>query len=169
MTRALHIFLPFVLVGCSSADRDLSATIIFESATECRLTLETRRIFGAFEHNGIVGDPQRMQKVEIAGLGALQPKFIGPDEEGMVHAELPLKGSWHGLTIRALGQGFVPGSGVGYRHLVFAEPPETARKKLNELGFDLPQVTKAREFGDGMTEYIMIRRRGGGSALECGT
>lgn len=158
MPRALPIFFLVVLAGCNPADPDLSGAIVFESAAECRLAPKTLRIFGELiVYDEASGAPQHAPPVEVAGIGALQPSFKGPDEDGMVHAQLPLRGSWHGLTIMGLGLGFVPNSGVGYRRILFSEPPETVRDKLNPMGFNLPQSGEVREFGDGMTEYYVHR------------
>lgn len=99
----------------------------------------------------------------------LRPTFSGPDAFGMVHAELPLEGRWNGLTIRSIGHGFVPNSGVSYQRIVFAEPPEVARAKLNSMGFNLPPRNEARQSDDGMAEYISISAHDLGSALECST
>jgi hypothetical protein len=87
----------------------------------------------------------------------------------MVHAHLPLNGSWHGLTITGIGHGFVPNSGVSYNRISFAEPPDEVRGKLNPLGFGLPPDGRAREFGDGLTEYISVVPHGTGSVLRCST
>ncbi len=142
----------------------------FESAAECQLAPDTRRIFGAMiESDEPSGAARGGGPIEIAGVGTLQPTFSGPDEDGMVHAQLPLNGTWHDLTIIGLGSGFVPNTGVHYRRILFAEPSDVVREKLNLMGFNLPPAGGSREFGDGMTEYISVDRHGSGSALECST
>jgi hypothetical protein len=156
------------LVGCNWGEVDLSDAIAFEGAAECRLAPKTLRIFGSMIDEAS-GAPRQGTPVEIAGLGTIQPTFLGPDEGGMVHAQLPLKGNWHGLTIKGLGRGFVPNSGVSYTRILFKEPPKTARERLNRVGFNLPPGGEAREFGDGMAEYISVADDGRGSALECTT
>lgn len=159
-----------LLAGCNPADRDLSEIIIFEKGAECRFAPETLRIFGAMiEYDESLGPPRRGGAVEIAGIGTLQPTFDGSDEDGFVHARLLLKGRWNGLIMIGLEHGFIPNSGVSYHRILFAEPPSAARERLNRMGFDLPSPGKAREFGDGMSQYIGMEDYGSGSALECST
>jgi hypothetical protein len=170
MARTPFVFLLIGLSGCNAGENDLTGTIAFETPAECRFKSTTLHILGAMVgRDEASGAPRQAEPVEVAEIGALQPSFVGPDRDGMVHAHLPLNGRWHGLTILGLGQGFVPNSGVSYNRILFAEPPSEAREQLNRMGFDLPPVGQTREFGDGLTEYISIHRHGSGSALECST
>lgn len=169
-TRAQFYLLLIVLAGCNSSDDNLANVVAFEGAAECQFALETRRIFGTMmDYNRDLDADRPGGLIEIAQVGRLQPTFRGPDDDGMVHAQLPLEGAWHGLTITGLESGFVPNTGVHYRRILFAEAPQAVREKLNPMGFQLPPAGGVREFGDGMTEYISVDRRGSGSALECGT
>jgi hypothetical protein len=158
------------LVRCNSAGDDLSGIIAFDSAAECRLAPHTLRIFDAMiACRKATGPPTRGEPITIAGVGTIRPAFSGPDDGGMVHAQLPLNGSWHGLTITGIGHGFVPNSGVSYNRILFAGPPDEVRRKLNPMGFGLPPDGKAREFGNGLMEYISVVSLGTGNVLRCST
>ena len=159
------------------AEADLDAVLAL--TPDCRIGEPLASIFRQMT----VIDPETFESrqgrpIRIPGRDEpVAPTFgrtVTPLDHGAeieVVASLPLTGRWHGLRVAGLRLSYIEESDVSAREILFREPAERVRRRLNRNGFGLPPIgeVSAVDPGEGIETLIGVDRTPSGSALQCAT
>lgn len=152
----------------------LDDVIVFTRPANCELSPATLTLFQnliIFRAADNIG--QRGPSVNVPGFAKpLLPDFSrkADDYPAINEAALPISGMWHDLRISKIVSIIAEESSFWEYQIRFREPASTVRKKLNYMGFNVPEVGYPRTYADeGVSEGIGVVELDGGSALICGS
>ena len=149
----------------------LSAILKFEDAHECRPADELQTLLSDMRSLNPNDDPGTIT-VGVDGP-AVQPTVQDASGEGAsaVIAQLIAPSTWQGLRVSEIRTTRFADSEIETFQIRFKEAPERVRRKLNDAGFELPELGKlaTREREDGHTLALGLERTEGATTLLCST
>ena len=168
--RLLGALLAILLLGAAPlvGTTPLERAISFDNARGCDWSAQFEAIIRRLSHFDASSKSVRAgAEFDVEGFGRVVPRIerIG---QGWFRIAAATRGDWHGLSLLSIELESGIESGPFNVGLVFSDPPEAARARLNRLGFDLPMVGQSRLTETEVIEAgLRLERRDRGSVLWC--
>lgn len=153
---------------------NLDGVIVFTRPANCEFSPATLALF----QNLIIFDPPDNKgksglSVKVPGFSkSLLPVFSRKVDNysALNEAALPIAGMWHNLRVSKIVYLIAEESSFWEYQIRFREPARVVRKRLNDLGFNIPEIGSPRTYADeGVSEGIGVLELSGGSTLTCGS